>query len=158
MGSGGGFGAGSLQVGLKRVEDNHRKLGAEGVEFRLAPAAIQTRSAGNVLGKSMAIVAFAGENVPDEPPCMHVVDATAGLAFGIRQTEVNFARIREFLAVVPGLRSVDLGMMAAGTRVFLVCKLIGRIEVEDALAGITNHGLLPGADLVVGLRPQHDLA
>ncbi len=89
---------------------------------------------------------------------MHVVDATAGLTFGIRHTEVNFAGIREFLAIVPGLRSIDLGVVAAGTRVFLVCKLVRWIEIKHALAGIADHGLLPGAHLVVGLRPQHNLA
>ena len=35
---------------------------------------------------------------------------------------------------------------------------VGGIEVQDALAGIADHGLLSGAHIVVGLRPQHDLA
>ena len=35
---------------------------------------------------------------------------------------------------------------------------VGGIEVQNALAGIADHGLLAGADIVVGLRTQHDLA
>ena len=35
---------------------------------------------------------------------------------------------------------------------------VGGIEVENALAGIADYGLLAGADIVVDLRAQHDLA
>jgi len=33
-----------------------------------------------------------------------------------------------------------------------------RIEVQNALAGIADHGLLAGADIVINLRAQHNLA
>ena len=35
---------------------------------------------------------------------------------------------------------------------------VSRIKVKNALAGVTDDGLLAGANVVVGLRPQHDLA
>src|SRR5208283_2355171 len=62
--------------------------------------------------------------------------------------------------VVPGLGRVDLGMMAFGARGrgLYVGHFLGGIEIENALAGIANDGLLAGADFVVSLGPEHDAA
>src|SRR5580658_2692739 len=50
-------------------------------------------------------------------------------------------------------------MAPAGALVFRLKRqhLVRGIKVENALAGIANHGLLAGADVVIGLRPQHNL-
>ena len=108
----------------------------------------------------MAIIPFADEDVADETSGVNVIDAAAGLAVGIGQTEKYFANSTEFRAVIPSLGRIDFGMMAfgAGGRGLLIGEFIGGIEVKDALAGVTNNGLLAGTDLVVGLRPEHDAA
>ena len=98
----------------ERIQDDHREFCAEVVEFIFAPAAIQARGAGDVFGKSLAVVALANEDVADEASGVDVVDAAAGLAAGIGQAEKDFADASELGAVVPGLRRVDLGMMALG--------------------------------------------
>jgi hypothetical protein len=51
-------------------------------------------------------------------------------------------------------------MMAARALMFGLERLhfVGRIEIQNALAGIADHGVLSGTDLVVSLRSQHDLA
>ena len=37
-------------------------------------------------------------------------------------------------------------------------QLFLRIEIENALAGVADNGLFAGANFVIGLRTQHDLA
>src|SRR6202043_1313083 len=93
-------------------------------------------------------------------PGMDIVDAATGLAASIGQTKKYFADSPEFRAVVPGLRSIDFGMMAfgAGGRGFLIGKLLSGIEIEDALAGVADDGLLAGTDFVISLRAEHDPA
>ena len=97
---------------------------------------------------------------PMQASGVEVVDAATGLAAGVRHTEKNFAVVGELGAVVPGLRRIDFGMMAAGAvgARHLVHKLVRRIEIENALAGIANDDLLAGTNFVVSLGPQHDLA
>src|SRR5690348_7671086 len=91
---------------------------------------------------------------------MDIVDSPAGAASTIRQTQINLAGVSEFLAIVPGLGSINLGMVAARTRnrLLLICEFFRWIEVKNALAGVAKHGLLAGANVIVSLRPKHDLA
>ena len=51
-------------------------------------------------------------------------------------------------------------MMAARAFMFRLQRLhfIRGIEVQNPLAGIADYSLLPGANVVIYLRAQHDLA
>src|ERR1700675_1802645 len=51
-------------------------------------------------------------------------------------------------------------MMAARAFMFRLksLHLVGRVEVQNTLAGVAHHGLLPGTDIVISLRTQHNLA
>lgn len=158
--SGGGFVAGEIQVGIEGIEDDHGEFGAEGVEFFFGPAAIEAGGSADVFGKSLAVVAFADEDVADKASGMDVVGAAAGLAVRVGEAEKHFAIAGKFRPIVPSLRRVDFGVMALGAvnPGLLVDKFFRRIEVQDALAGVANDGFVAGADIVIGLRPEHDLA
>ena len=149
-----------VQIGVQGVQDNHGEFGAKVVEFAFTPSAIETHGPGDVFGKGLAVVAFADQDVTDEASGVDVIDAAAGLATGGGQAEEYFADVAELCAVVPGLGSIDLGMMAFGAVVEAsdVLHLFGGIEIQDALARVANDGLLAGADFVIGLRAKHDLA
>ena len=97
---------------------------------------------------------------PSRRPVLRVENAATGLASGVVHAQQDFARTAEFLAVIPGLGSVDFGVMAARAFVLRLKRLhfVGGIEIKNALAGIADDGLLPGAHVIVSLRPQHDLA
>src|SRR5271154_4020968 len=154
------FVPGGLEIGMKRIEGGHGHFGAPALHFGLRPASVEANGAGDVLRKSMTEIAFAEEDVANEASGSHVEDAAGSLARGIVEAQKNFASIGIFLTVVPGLRRVNFGMMAARALVFRFesLHLVGGIEVQNTLAGITDHGLLAGADIVVNLRAQHDLA
>ena len=51
--------AGVVEIESQRVESDHGKFGAEGVEFGFGPAAVQANGARNIFGECLAIVAFA---------------------------------------------------------------------------------------------------
>src|SRR5580658_2582897 len=107
--------AGVVEIEAQRVQGDHGELGAEGVEFGFAPAAIQAHRSGDVFRESLAVVAFADENVADEASGVNVVDAAAGLAAGGRQAQKYFADFAKLRAVVPRLGRVDFRMMAFNT-------------------------------------------
>lgn len=59
------FVPGGVQIGLQGVENDHGKFGAPGLEFGFGPAAVEANGAGDVFGKSLAVVAFADEDIAD---------------------------------------------------------------------------------------------
>src|ERR1700751_1106288 len=91
---------------------------------------------------------------------MDVVDAAAKPGPPVCQAEEDFAVIRELGAVVPGLRGINLRVMPLRPmdRLFLLDDLVLGTQVKDALTGVTKNDVFTGEDVVVGLRPQNDLA
>src|SRR5579863_223806 len=149
-----------LEIGQQGVENDHRRFRAPTFQFRFAPVAIQSDRSGDVFGKRLAVVAFTDEDIADLTASVHFIDSPAGLAAAVGEGEVDFAGVAVVFAVVPGLRSVNFGMVPAWTMRarHLVHQLVLGIEIEDALAGVADDGVLAGADVVISLRPQHDLA
>ena len=145
--------AGGFQVDVKGIEGCHGHLGAPIFDLLFRPASIQADGASDVFRKSVTEIPFADEDVANETAGAHVENAAAGLPPSVGEAQENFASFGEFLTVIPRLGRVDLGMMAAGAFVFGLKSLhfISRIEIEDALAGIADYGLLAGAHIVVGL-------
>src|SRR5579864_182616 len=90
VGTGASLVAGQVQVGAERVEDHHWEFGAEAVEFVFAPVTVEARGAGDVLREGLAVVAFTDEDVAVQASGVDVVDAPAGLAAGICETEEYF--------------------------------------------------------------------
>src|ERR1700733_8722404 len=109
-----GFVASQVEIESERIEGDHGEFVAEGVEFAFAPAAIQAHGVPDVIGESLAIITFTDQDIADEASGMNVIDAAAGLAMGIGQAEKYFSDSAEFGTVVPGLGSVNFGMMAFG--------------------------------------------
>src|ERR1700691_991998 len=108
----------------------------------------------------MPEVALANENVSNKATGVHVEDAAAGLAAGIIEAQQRLAIVAVLLAVVPGLRRVDFRMMPPRPLEFRLDRLhfLRGINEKRALARVANHRLLAGANFVVSLRAQHDLA
>src|ERR1700692_106232 len=154
------FVAGSFEIDVQRIKRRHGHLGAPVLHVSVGPTSVQAKGAGDIFRERVAVVALPSKNVADQTAGVHVENAAAGLTGCIRQANKNLTRFGVFLTVVPGLGSVDLGMMAARALVFRFEGLhfIGGIEVKNALAGIADHSLLAGADIVIDLRPQHYLA
>src|SRR5437016_241849 len=89
---------------------------------------------------------------------MHFVNPAARPASALGEAKVGFTHPGEIFLVIPSLRGIDFGMTPLGPDNcrLVVQKLVGRIEKQNSLAGVAHNRLLPGADLVIRLRTQHD--
>src|ERR1035438_8021798 len=132
------FVLGQVEICAEGIEDDHGQLVAEGVEFAFRPTTVQAHGSGDVFRESLAIVAFANQDVADETSGVYVVDAPAGLPASRGETKEHFANSAKLGAVVPSLGRVNFRMMAFCARGgrLLVGEFLRRIEVQDALAGV----------------------
>src|SRR5579871_3354727 len=157
VGAGSRFVLGQVEICAEGIEDDHGQFVAEGIELTFGPTTVKTRRSADVFRESLAVVAFANQDVANEASGMNVVHAPAGLAAGRGETKKDFANSAELGAVVPSLGSVDFRMMPFRARGgwLLVSQLLRRIEVQDPLAGVTDDSLVSGTHLVIGLRAEH---
>src|SRR6266704_2334973 len=118
---------------------------------------------GHVFRKRQPVIGFASEHVTDLPSRMHFVDATCRSIPAVGIYQQHFAFLAEVGAIEPGLGSIGLGTMPLPSMDrrrghFILFHLVGRIEIQDSLAGIADDKLLAVPYLVVGLGTQHYLA
>src|SRR5689334_14032311 len=94
MRSVGGFGAGSVEIGMETIEHDHGHLSAPTLQFLFFEMPVQADGVGQVFGEGEMILPFANQNVADLAPCIEVVQVTRGVAGTINKSQQNFAMFR----------------------------------------------------------------
>ena len=59
------FMARQVQIGIQRIQHNHRKFRAEVFQIMFRPVAIETRSTGDVFREGLSKITLANEDVAD---------------------------------------------------------------------------------------------
>src|SRR5215470_1028796 len=148
------------QVRCQRIQHNHGKFFAPAVDLIFFPMTVQPDGIIQIFRKRQPEAAFTSQDVADLPPGMHLINPARRVRGPVQKCQKHFARIPKRGMVEPRLLRIHLWTCSAlgGEVCALDRRFVFRIEIQDALAGFALDDFVPGANVVICLRTQHDAA